>query len=72
MIFLYFLIMAVEDCLGVWGMATLNMYRNFRDRPSWEARQQFSVRRVTASQGANISGFSNHACISHEKISCST
>lgn len=43
MLFLYSLIMAVEDCLGVWAMATMNMYRNCRDGPPWEARQQFSL-----------------------------
>lgn len=35
MLFLYSLIMAVEDSVWeVWGMATLDMYRNCRDGPS--------------------------------------
>lgn len=35
--------MAVEDCLGVWAVATMNTYKNCRAGPPWEARQQFSL-----------------------------
>lgn len=50
-------------------MATMDVHRNCRMGPPGSSH---SVRSITALQEAGVSGFSNHACISHEKSSCST